>query len=118
MLAWSPFLEKRKEEAVSLAVGLLVDEEDLLLFVDEEAFLHFSSKPLLEVESSYLLNGCEGCLGKLSKCMGEGFGMELDHTTHVRQAHKARGKELQIGAFLMGSRVTWTRASMGGGYGA
>ena len=56
---------------MSLAVGLLIDEEYLLLFVDEEAFLQ---KPLLEVESSILLNGCEGCLGKLRNAWERALG--------------------------------------------
>lgn len=56
---------------MSLAVSLLVDEENLLLFVDEEAFLQ---KPLLEVESSFLPNGCEGCLGKLSNAWERALG--------------------------------------------
>ena len=59
---------------MSLVVSLLVDEEDLLLFVDEEAFLHFYSKTLLEVESSYLPIGCEECLGKLSNAWERDLG--------------------------------------------
>ena len=94
-------MEKRKEEAGELG-GFLVDERDLLLFVDEESFLHFSSKTLfflLEVEGLESPFEMAKSLQKMGQMMEKAWGYTSGHERHGGEAHQARGRELQMGGF-------------------
>ena len=77
---------------MSLAVGFLVDEKDLLLFVDKEAFLHFSSKTLfflLQVEgleSAFEMAKILQNMGQMmEKAWGYTRGMSDMAGKHIKQ---------------------------------
>ena len=94
---------------MSLAVGFLVDERDLLLFVDEEAFLHFSSKTLfflLEVEGLESPFEMAKSLQKMGQMMEKSWGYTRGMSGMAGKHIKQGGESFKWEVSLSSSKKT------------